>query len=384
MRPQIASCLQLILPILGCFGGGSLYGWSGLMPAVQDAFDVGSAAASMVFSFALASFTLGVLLGPAMLGLIPGRLRLFAVAVVAAASLSVSGYASGFGVFVLAYGIGFGFTSGALYNHAIACATASDHPNLFVPVSVAAFGLGGVVFGPVNVWLTELGWSLWSVLPALTCLALIAFSALLSASNQQADKAGATTGVQFVMPDRTILRLWAIFATGSCSGLIVLGLASMILATDATSTAMTMFAVATGNTLGRLTAAGVALRFGPVPGIIGALLLSILALFGLMTVSTPDMVIFLLFLVALSYGQVASQTPLLVSRQVPGPAFAGTFGWVFTGWGCAGLLGPWGAGWLFEKSGDLRVALMGCILLCFLGVWLTVRLPAPSVRTEWR
>lgn len=92
------------------------------------------------------------------------------------------------------------------------------------------------------------------------------------------------------------------------------------------------------------------------------------------------MIVAWLFLIAFSYGQVASQTPLLVSRHFSGSAFPSAFGWVFTGWGVAGLLGPWGAGWVLEMTGDLRFALLGCILICLLGLWLTIRLPEPKAK----
>lgn len=369
--------LGLALPVLGCFGGGSLYGWSGLMPAVQGAFGVGSASASMVFSFALASFTLGVLFSPVLLGRVPARLRLTTVAALAGVSLAVSCVAPTFGAFLMAYGIGFGFSSGALYSHAIACASASGVPNLLVPVTVAAFGLGGVVFGPTSIWLTGLGWSLWSVSPALGCLMVVASVAMLDGANGQENKVETPAEIRFVAPDRQILQLWAIFATGSCAGLIVLGLASKFLVDDPTHAAAAVVAAAAGNTAGRLTAAAVASRFGPVPGIVGALGLTVVALVGLCLVISPGVVVILLFFVALSYGQVAAQTPLLVARQRPGPGFVGAFGWVFTGWGIAGLVGPWSAGWILEVTGDLRPAVIACIFLCLVGVWLATRLPAP-------
>jgi len=332
----------IALPILGCFGGGSLYGWSGLLPAVQTAFAVASAATSMVFSFALASFTIGVLLGPLLLSRISPRFRLTCLAMMAAASLAIAGTASGFGVFVAAYGVGFGFSSGALYSYAVTHASSSAAPNIWVPVSVAAFGLGGMIFGPMYIWLTELGWSLLAVLPAFACLTCVAVAGLFIRSDLLETDLHQTKEAVFIRPNRVIFRLWTIFVTGSCTGLIVLGLASTFMAADAARQATAVLAAATGNTVGRLSATAIAARFGPASGIVGALSVTILALTGLLVVRDFGIVIALLFLIALSYGQVASQTPLFVSRHVPAETFASAFGWVFTGWGVAGMLGPWG------------------------------------------
>lgn len=348
------------------------------MPAAQNAFDVGSSSASMVFSFALVSFTVGVLLGPLLFGHLPERLRLASVAALAAAGLAASGQAATFAMFVMAYGVAFGFASGALYSHAIAHASASGHPMILVPVSVATFGLGGVVFGSVHVWLSSSGWALWSVLPALVCLVVVMLVSLFGERKGQENKGKLAASLRLVKPDRTILLLWALFATGSCSGLIVLGLASKFLMADPGSAATAVIAVSLGNTLGRLTAASVSLRFGPLLGIVMALLLSVAALVGLSFAGSSIAITALLLLVAFAYGQVASHTPLLVASHFSEPAFASVFGWVFTGWGFAGLLGPWGAGWLLEKTGDLRPALFICVGLCLVGLWLVTRLPEPQ------
>lgn len=363
--------------MLGCFGGGSLYGWSGLLAAVQSEFDVGNASASMVFSFALVSFTFGVLIGPALLANLPTRAHLPAISALAAASLTLSVRAHAFEVFVLGYGIGFGFAAGALYNHALAIAAASRLPKLLVPVSVASFGLGGVVFGPMNVWLTGLGWSLSALLPVLGCLVLVAAVSSLTKPAFSANTIRTTAQSGVVKPNRVILLLWAIFATGSCAGLIVLGLAPKLVPSGAQGAGMAVFSVAAGNTLGRLSAAGVATRFGPLHGFVGAVLLSMAALSALLVPGVSEVLMtVLIFLVALSYGQIAAQTPLLVSARVPASAFSGAFGWVFTGWGVAGLLGPWGAGWLFDQTGDMRLTLLACIGFLFLSLLLITRLAA--------
>ena len=365
------------LTIAGCFGGGSLYGWSGYLPAVRAAFGVNNASASMVFSIALAGFTLGVLLGPVLLARVGPRHRLTLLAGLATVSLLLAGASPGFIGFVLGYGVCFGVTSGALYNFAVTQASASGNPVVLVPVTVAAFGLGGAVFGPLNVRLTDAGWGVWSMAPALACLGLVTVASLLprtggAAPVPQQDKVPA-----LVRPDRTIAILWAIFAAGSCSGLIVLGFAAQFLARSGEGVQMAgtaVFLAALGNTLGRLSSAWTARRFGPDRGIAGALCLTVLPLAALVFVTAPGAVVALLFGVAFAYGQLAATTPLLVRSRVSEASFASAFGWVFTGWGVAGLAGPWMAGWLLDATGTLRPALIICILLAALGLWLVSRI----------
>ncbi len=379
--PIAARRVHLGLTIVGCFGGGSLYGWSGYLPAVRAQFGVSNAAASMVFSLALVSFTLGVLLGPVLLAKVrPGR-RLPLGAGLAALSLGGAGLSTGFAGLVIAYGTSFGFLSGTLYNHTISLAARSRAATLFVPVGVAAFGLGGAVFGPLQFWLNASGWGLWSITPALACLAAVTLLSLVVRAPETAENAEVSTPLPLVKPGRTIAVMWIIFAAGSCSGLIVLGFAAQFLPRTAEGVGpagLAIFLAALGNTLGRLSAAVTAGTFGPARGIAGALALSMLALAGLTATRAPGLVVGLLFLVAFAYGQLAATTPLLVRSQVSGPAFSGAFGWVFTGWGVAGLVGPWTAGWVLDATGSLRIALIGCIALAAIGLWLVLGFTKPS------
>ena len=361
------------LTILGCFAGGSLYGWSGYLPAVRAQFNVSTASASMVFSLALFSFTLGVLLGPYVLARISTPYRLAVLAGFAFLVLSFAAASVGFTGFVLSYGLCFGFVAGAVYNHAISAASASASATLLVPVSVAAFGLGGAVFGPVYVRLAASGWGLWSLVPALACFAIVAVLALAVRPLPALGKGDQTQPEATISPNKTILTLGIIFATGSSSGLIVLGFASQILPNGADAVGLASLAIffaAIGNTIGRLSSALSTGWFGPARAIMGALSLSMIALGGLIFASTPAVVVGWMFLVAFAYGQLAATMPLLVRSQVSALAFSSSFGWVFIGWGVAGLLGPWSAGWVMDMTGNIQISLILCILLAALSLWL--------------
>lgn len=380
-----AGRFHFALTILGCFGGGSLYGWSGYLSAVRAEFDLSNAAASMVFSLAIVSFTLGVLLGPMLLGRVPQHFRLPLLAGLASLSLAVAARSTGFVGFAVAYGVSFGFASGAVYNHAISMAAASGAPTLLVPVSVAAFGLGGAVFGPVQVWLTALGWGLWSSVPALACLAIVAVAALVLQPSPVSAVTEHPTSAPLIRPGKTIAILWVIFAAGSCSGLIVLGFAAQILPHGAENVglaSLAIFLTALGNTLGRIASAMTARILDPARGVAGSLILSILILIGLIFATAPGVVVGLLFLAAFAYGQLAATTPLLVRSQVSDAAFSGSFGWVFTGWGVAGLIGPWTAGWLLDATGTLQTPLMACVVLAGFGLWLVLRFTNQDRREE--
>ncbi len=373
------------LPIVGCFAGGSLYGWSGYSAAVRAGFGVDNAAASMVFSVALVSFTVGVLLGPSLVRGMSQGYSLASLCGAAALALVAANASPTFPVFFACYGLAFGFLSGVLYNFALSLAASSPMPNVLLPVSVAAFGLGGAVFGPLSLWLADLGMGLWSTLPAGVCLAVVAVAAALGGATRSVAPATATPGRRLFQADPNTVLLWAIFAAGSCPGLVVLGFASQIVGGGAgvMIAGLALFLAAAGNTAGRLAASPVAGRFGSLRGVSLSLILSVVALFGLLLANAAEALVAWLFLAAFAYGHFAANMPLYVRAQVGPEAFPGAFGVVFTGWGVAGLAGPWAAGALLDRTGDLSISFAASAAVATLGLLLlTMQSRRSAARAE--
>lgn len=57
-----------------------------------------------------------------------------------------------------------------------------------------------------------------------------------------------------------------------------------------------------------------------------------------------------------SYGALIAVYPVAVSDRFGPRASARIYGRVFTAWGLAGLVGPWGAGALFDMFGNYSLA----------------------------
>ena len=110
--------------------------------------------------------------------------------------------------------------------------------------------------------------------------------------------------------------------------------------------------------------------------------MSMLSLVCLAITAAPIAVVALLFVVAFAYGQLAATIPLLVKAHVSPAAFSGAFGLVFTGWGVAGLIGPWTAGWVLDATGTLQYALVICMALAALSLWLVLRLARDHAVSE--
>lgn len=370
-------------------GLGSLYAWSVLIAPVQAYFDVGRTETGLVFSVGMAVFTLAVLAAPR---LFAGR-RLAVVGTMAcllgAAGLGVAALVTSFVPFLVAYGCVFAAASGLGYAAGLQQAVASRvaRPGLAMGVVVAAFALGAVLLGPIMGRLGDargLAAALW--LPAAVLLA-IGFTGYLAQRRFPAlqlvyPRRGAVVeGAEGADPQpgrRLVLLLWCGFAFGAAGGLMVLGHAASIVSDQGGTLALAGLAVsmiAAGNALGRLSSGLLADGIGPRNVLILSALLLALAT-GLMSTGPGAAVSSAaLALAGLSYGTMATGYPVAVNALLGPRVFAHVYGWVFTAWGLAGLIAPFAAGWIFDRTGDYRLALQAAALCGAASVLCVLRLP---------
>ena len=369
--------------LIACFSAGALYGWSALTAPLQSAFDVSVAQAGLVFSLALMSFTGAVLLSPLLTGRI-GQVRSLALAALLAGGLTAgAAFAPTFALFAGLFGLGFGATSGLIYATALSLAAGGPSARWATPLSVATFGLGGVVFGPLWKSLVAADWGLLALLPLSLLLVLASGLVMLSqtsaqASAQTTDRTKVQTTAQTSAPPEArqseqavrvmgpglMVLIWLIFAASAFAGLMVLGLAAKIMDVSQSSLGLTsaiLAGIAAANTLGRLSAALFGDRRRRV--VRGLLLSCALTFAGLATAALssggPSGSLMLglgLVLIAGGYGLTASSIPLLTAHHSEAGSFQRQFGLIFTAWGVAGFVAPWLTGRLFDLRGDFLLA----------------------------
>ena len=382
---------HLCIAVALCFCAGGLYGWSALVPLVENTFAGSTAEAGRVFSIAIVSFTVAVILIPR---LAEGVRSLFAsglIGIFGVVSLLVATAAGTYWQFLLCFSVGFGFVSGALYINVLTLVAKTGRTSWYTPLMVAVFGFGGVVFGPLWRQMIAHGWEAKSLLPLAILLFLSSVVAVHSDYRSTAVRWRLNISLRSLLAGNKRTRpdviqtsyggrfalIWAIFATGSTAGLMVLGLASKIIEQvggTVTVASAGLAGVALGNTLGRLSV-GAQLCF--ISSTQTAFLATLTIGSGLLVVLFSDVAASTaigLSLVALGYGIMASAVPVMVQRQFGATNFSRIFSITFTAWGLAGLISPWLAGVLFDISGSFSAAiqlafavtiLCGLLLSCF-------------------
>ena len=179
-RNSMAYATKLQLLVAGGLmtSAGGLYAWSAVIPAIRESFSSTTEQAGMVFSFAILAFFIAVFLVPR-----AGRKfhGLRAGGVFGAAGsifLGISAVAPNYFIFLVGFGLGFGFASGGIYIVVLDLAGRARNPKLMVPVMVAAFGLGGALFGPLLRLLVAAGGglaSLSAIAAPLACVSALAW-----------------------------------------------------------------------------------------------------------------------------------------------------------------------------------------------------------------
>lgn len=355
---------KLLLAGMICFCAGGLYGWSALIAPLQQAFPISTADAGFVFSIAIAAFTVAVLTTPYLPPFLHDFRGLSLLGIVAAIWLCASSTASNFTAFVIFFGVGFGATSGTIYMVTLGIAAETKNPKIATPIMVAAFGLGGAVFGPIWRVFEALELGLLSILVLPVTFILVSLISLLVSKEQskaiEIKEQSATDEPASQRPLHLIVLVWMLFAFGSIGGLMVLGLASKMLDFAGSSVFLASIAlagIAIANTSGRLSVAGLNQLYNPISISAFAAMVGAVGLL-IATLSESAVLIALaLVFVGLGYGAMASAVPSITGTLFGQQNFARTFPIVFTAWGVAGLSAPWIAGAIFDATGSFSSAI---------------------------
>ncbi|MDE0834426.1 MAG: hypothetical protein OSA36_09045, partial [Acidimicrobiales bacterium] len=353
MRPPTRSLAGCVL-LSGVLG--SIHAYSLFIESFESDLGVGRGEAGAPYSVALASLTVAVLVSHRLFRLVPGPLVVLIASGGAAIGLLLAASANSLAGVVLGYGIVFGAFNGLGYAFSLQRASESnpDRRGFALGLVTAAYALGGASTALV----LDKHVAASGATSALRWLALaiavtgIVTSALLANNDSPARGSSARLSSANL---RTLAPLWMAYLLAVLAGLMALGHAAAIVDDAGGPGGAAVVAAGLASASGGLWIALVAdrtatdrlLRLLPL-GSATVLVVAAMASHGVVLMVAVAGIAF-------TYGALIAIYPLAVAQRFGQDGYSQAYGRVFTAWGTAGLVGPVGAGHLFEVTGSYRI-----------------------------
>ncbi|MDO5531544.1 OFA family MFS transporter [Sutterella sp.] len=371
---------------------GSIYVWSVFAPALAERLTALTGETITAGSLAVA-FSLANAVGPVPMiagGFVNDRIGpRWVVAgggLLIGAGYALTGLATSPLLLVLSYGLVFGIGLGFVYGCTINATMKffPDHRGLAGGLTTAVYGLSSVILPPVAVWLI----SAEGVEYALLTLALVFtvvisggglflmkcppdFVKTLGEQKRGSRPAPAREEVNWrgMLASRRFWPMILMLLSGGIPGMMVISHGLSIarelagLSVPAAAGAVSMIALA--NVGGRIVAGAASDRFGRLPALCGALLLSIAGLLPLWAADGASVHLFWagMILTGLSFGAFMGIYPGFTAEEFGGKNNSVNYGIMFLGFAFAGFVGPVAMGTLREAGLSYQtVCLMACAL----------------------
>jgi len=377
----------MVLPVLGamilnaCMG--SMYTWSIFLASFEAVLGVPRATLSLVFSSAMAAFSVVMFGGVRLHAWMPTPLAATLAMVQAGLGLMLAGSSTSYMGLVAGFGLVYGSSVGIGYGIALGSANfVKTNKGLITGIVVAAFATTPVFLAP----LIKLGVS--SMGPHATLRLLgVAIAALAPAvfacfhfGRVQIPMPAAVDKRARPVPFSVLAKVWLGFFSGAIGGLMVFAHAAGVISTFGGTAAQVVQGVqycAFGNWTGRLLAGFGSDHIGPKAVLAVAAVGSSLALVILQLCfrGNPLAAMGALVVVGAGFGCALTAYPVLTRKMVGSENFGALFGKVFTGFGVCAFIGPVLAGYLFDKFGTYSATLVIASIACIVSTVFLAVLP---------
>lgn len=340
---------------------GSLHAFSVFLEPLETRFAAGRGPVSLTYSLALTTLTLSVLSGHRVFPLLRPAPLILVICIVAAAGAGVAANATSLPLVWFGYSLLFGGANGLGYGFGLQIAAQANprHEGAAMGAVTAAYAAGATVAPAPLTWAIATG-GIQAAMSglALALLVVAPVSARLIAQSGIAFRAAA--GVRrAALPTGRMALLWLGYGAAVAAGLMAIGHAAGIarsLGLDGRLWLAPML-IALCNMCGSFAGGGLADRIAPGRLLTGLPLASVIFLLALAMSGDMRLAFICLGGVGFTYGAIIAAYPAAISKRFGAEDSTRAYGRVFTAWGAAGLLAPWLAGTLFDRTGGYSAAL---------------------------
>jgi len=369
-----ARLLALIACLLITFCMGTVHAFSTLIQNIELQANVGRMASSLVYSVALINVTLAVFFGHILYRKFSPNLLISIIALLPIIGLLFSNSQSWIG-WMIGYGFLFGLSSGLGYGLSLfimTSITSKEKLGFTLGLVTASYAFGAVVFSIIYPFLFDyFGFENGYVIGLISLSSMVIIGLIIfKLSNVKID-INLNDMNQTKSRSPRIIKLWFGYFLGVFAGLMAIGHAvPLIISFGGSSlnavTAITLMTL--GSAIAGIYAGWLVDRFGCKRPLIIILIINCFALIGLSILTSLNLLIILLVIIASLYGAVIAIYPTLVNHFVGEELSARVYGRVFTAWGAAGLISPSLTGWMFEKNNSYDNSILFTLSISSLAV----------------
>jgi len=344
---------------------GSVHAFSMFLGSIEEEFATTRSNASLTYSITLAVLTIHVLIGDRIFRRISPGMLILVVTLISTTGVLIAGYSSHLYMVWIGYGVMFGAANGLGYSFALQYSAQAipAFRGAAMGLVTAAYGLGAAVAPlPFELLLdvygfrggmTGLAFALASTGLCVAFLFARSGHRLLIEKDSRSDYGKCS--------QRVTLRLWVSYGTAVAAGLMVIGHATGIAHSGGLPDEWIFIAptvIAVGNVVGSYFGGYLVDVWGARRLLYMVSVSSTLSLAIMWGHLSPLTVLLGLAIVGLTYGATIAAFPAAIANLFGAVRGIRIYGLVFTAWGVAGLLAPWVAGVLFERSNNYTSALL--------------------------
>ncbi len=379
---------------------GSLYAWSIFVAPLEKQFGWNRAQTSWIFTIAVFVFGMSFVIA----GRLQDKLGPFKISVIGSIGLSLGFILASFTnslewIFftfggVMGFGNGFGYATPI----PVLSKWFPDKRGLAVGLAVAGYGGGSAILAFIGPpMLSALGWSgtfLWLGIGFFIATMIGAFLLQNPPAGWKPEgwspppataKVGATT---YDYPPSEMVRtpqfplMWIGYCLGTAAGLMTISQLvpfARSVGLPATAATLTLLIGAIGNAGGRILSGWLSDAIGRLQTLRLMILVSAIGVGILANLSSVGPIYVLLFVVYYCYGTCLSVFPSTTAGFFGTKNLGINYGWIFTAWGVAGIVGPMIGGYMYKTYQNYGAAFYtaGVLALISLVCMVIAKKPAP-------
>lgn len=384
MKKQKNRWLILIAAIIINLSLGAGYAWSVFQTALLDVnSDWTLSDTSLAFSISFAMVPVAMIICGPIVDKYGGKKIVLASGVLFGVGMFATGFVNSILMLYITYGLILGLGIGAGYGTVTALTVKwfPDKKGLAGGLTAAGFGSGAIILAPIATnMIDSVGVNnTFQILGGILFVVICSASFMMENPPSKPQFAGGVSEkdstFKEMLRDPNFWILWGVYTFAATSGMMIIGhAASLAEYYSLGAGAVIVMIVGLANTIGRIFWGSVSDRIGRYKTVTTMFVVSGS---GLMMLNFTEMLgalagVIGLVCIALSFGGFLGSFPGITAENWGASKAAANYGWMFTAYGIASILGPSLASTIRESTGSYSMALIISTIMAVIGIGLII------------